>query len=136
MRLAGYLVAVALAAVFALAAGAKARDLPATARTFRALGIGRPYVVARAVVAAECVTALVLVSFPGIGALLAVVALAAFSVLLADRLARGLRVPCGCFGSRGAGPLSWRDLVRNAALAAAAAFVVWAWGLTAAVWSG
>jgi hypothetical protein len=115
--------------VFAWAARAKARDLPATARSFRALGLGRPYLVARGVIGAEAVTAVLLLTVPGIGAAAALVALAAFSVLLADRLARGSAVPCGCFGSTGTGPVSARDLARNAVLGVAAALVLWGWGL-------
>ncbi len=129
MRLATYLLAVALAAVFAWAARAKSRDLPATARTFRALGLARPYLVARGVIGAEAGTALLLLVVPGVGAAAALVALTAFSALLADRLARGITVPCGCFGSSGAGPVSGRDLVRNAVLGLTAALVLWGWGL-------
>ena len=61
-----------------------------------------------------------------IPAVVAIAMLVGFSALLALRLARGQHPPCACFGSWSAKPLSWRHLVRNAALivlAAIAAFV-------------
>ena len=44
-----YLAALALAALFALSAVAKWRDLPGTARAFRALGVPRPWTAVRVV---------------------------------------------------------------------------------------
>jgi hypothetical protein len=50
--------------------------------------------------------------------------LLSFSVLLGARLAQGLHPPCACFGSWSAKPLSWRHLVRNAALMAVAVVAI------------
>lgn len=47
-----------------------------------------------------------------------------FSAAIAVNLARGRRPSCHCFGQLSAGPVGWRSLARNAALALPAAFVV------------
>ncbi|MCU1501425.1 MAG: hypothetical protein JWM12_779 [Ilumatobacteraceae bacterium] len=46
--------------------------------------------------------------------------LAAFTVLIAVRLAQGRRPPCACFGTFSAAPIGWGHLVRNGALIALA----------------
>ena len=40
-------------------------------------------------------------------------------------LARGRRPDCHCFGQLHASPVGWKTIVRNSALAALAAFVIW-----------
>jgi hypothetical protein len=121
-----FLVAVALATIFGMAAAAKLADRPATARGFRALGLPSPYPLAVLVPFIEMGLAGLLVIVPNVGAGAAVVLLALFSALIAGRLAQGLHAPCACFGGSG-GPLSWRHLVRNAGLLFAALIVVVGW---------
>ncbi|MPY93985.1 MAG: DoxX family membrane protein [Acidimicrobiia bacterium] len=129
MRLLTYLAAAILAAVFVVSGTAKWRDLPGAARSFRALGVHRPYPLARAVASLELADAVLLLVWPGVGALVGLGALVVFSVVLADALRRGVKVSCGCFGARTTGSTSWRDLARNAVLAAAALGVALVWGL-------
>lgn len=128
MRWLGYALALYLAAAFVVAASAKLADLPATARAFRALGVPAPYAAAKVVAGAELAVAALLVVVPGIGSLVALGLLAVFTVFLADRLARGLRAPCACFGGRRLSPISGRDLARNGILAALAISVALLWG--------
>jgi hypothetical protein len=130
-----YLLAVALAGVFVASAVAKATDLPATARAFRALGLPAPYPLARSVAVAEVATAALLLVVPRAGGAVALVLLAAFTAVLADALRRGVDATCACFGSASTGPISGRQVARNALLALVALSaarwapaVVWAWG--------
>ena len=53
-------------------------------------------------------------------AVAAIILLAAFSVLIAVRLAQGRHPPCACFGSWSASPIGPVHLVRNGVLAALA----------------
>ncbi len=53
-------------------------------------------------------------------AVVAAVLLAAMTVVLLDRLRRGVRPPCACFGGAAVRPLSWREPVRNFVLLAVA----------------
>jgi hypothetical protein len=131
--------AVGLTAVFAAAATAKLVDPPSTARGLRNLGLPAPYRLARLVPSVEVAVAVALALVPAVGAAAALVLLAAFSVLIAQRLAVGVHAPCACFGG-GGGPLSWRHLVRNAVLGLSAVVVLlgaegwwagWAWGCVA-----
>ncbi len=57
------------------------------------------------------------------GAAGACVLLVVFSAGVANSLAHGRRPACHCFGQFGSSPASWKTLIRNAALAGAAAFV-------------
>ncbi len=116
-----YLASLFLAGLFVLAAVAKWRDLPATARSLRALGLPRPWTAARALPAVELALALGLVVTPAGSAAVALSLLSAFSVFLVSRLRAGVDAPCQCFGTWGSGrPLSWVDVVRNVWLMAAA----------------
>lgn len=110
-----------LAAVFALAAVTKAVDSTATTAEFTALGLPRPGLLARLVPPAELVIALALVTRPTIGALLATLALAAFSAVLIAALRTGRSVSCGCLGSLSREPISVVTLARNACFGAMAA---------------
>lgn len=114
-----YSAALLLAAVLAWAALAKARRPGATAATFRALHLPAPRVLAVIVPTAEAVTAALLIAAPRTGAAAALVLLAAFTLLLSDRIRRGAAVACGCFGSSRNEPASSVDFVRNGLLAAA-----------------
>lgn len=112
--------ALLLAGVFALAGVAKVRRQAATATTFRALRLPAPALLARAAPVAELAIAALLVAAPPVGAVLAVVALGAFTVVLAGAVRRDDAVSCGCFGSAGDDPVTGADLVRNGLLAGAA----------------
>ena len=125
-----YGAAVALAAVFTVAAVAKVRDPAGTARGFRALGVPRPWPAARAVPAVEAAVAAALLVVPAVGGTAALTLLAAFSVFLGSRLRAGVTAPCRCFGGRGGHGLSWADLGRNLWLAGAAVVATTAAGPT------
>lgn len=109
----GYAAAVALAAIFALAAIAKARDLEATEQDFTALGVPRPAFFARFVPIAEFSIVILLLIVPPAGAIAALVTLAFFTTFLIGRLRAGVRVPCACFGAAKARPISAVDIARN-----------------------
>lgn len=112
----GYVSGLILAAVFTWAGAAKLRDRPATIRTFVALGLPASSGAATALPASELAIAAALVTVPWVGGFAAVVMLAAFSAFLGARLADGTTASCGCFGSSGHQPISFVELVRNAAL--------------------
>lgn len=114
-----YLAAVVLAAVFLRSAQAKLVDPAATARTFAALGVPRPWPVARTLPFAEGALAVGLIVVPGWAGALAVAFLLGATAFLAGRLRAGVTTPCGCFGP-GNDPLSWVDLARNGVLVVAA----------------
>ncbi len=112
----GYASAVVLAAVFALAAVAKLRDLNATADGFEALGLPSPAVFAAVIPLAEVGIVALLLIVPAAGAIAALVTLAFFTTFLVGRLRAGVRAPCACFGSARALPLSGADVLRNVLL--------------------
>jgi hypothetical protein len=120
---AGDVVAVALAAVFAWAGAAKLVNRPTTARSFRALGLPAVTALTTVVPVTELVLAAGLVLVPGVAAPLALAVLTGFTVHLVRARRAGVAVGCGCFGTSRRGPVSGRDLVRNAVLAAAAVAV-------------
>lgn len=109
----GYAAAVALAAIFSLAAIAKARDLEATEQDFTALGVPRAAFFARFVPIAEFSIVILLLIVPPAGAIAALVTLAFFTTFLIGRLRAGVRVPCACFGAAKARPISAVDIARN-----------------------
>lgn len=121
-----YTSGLALAALLAWAAGAKALRPSRTAADFRALGLPNPQLLAVAVPALELVVAALLVGVPWLGGVAALALLAAFSVILGERLREGATAPCGCFGSNSDQPISGVELLRNALLGllAVAAVVV------------
>lgn len=108
-----YLAALVLAAVFITAAIAKWRDLPATARAFRALGVPRPWTSARLVPGVEAALAVGLVVTPAGAAGVALALLVSFTVFLVGRLRAGVHAPCSCFGGWGTGTLGPADVLRN-----------------------
>ena len=116
----GYAAAVALAAIFAIAAVAKLRDISATERDFVGLGLPRASFFARFVPLAELSIVALLLIVPPAGALAALVSLAFFTTFLIGRLRAGVRAPCACFGSSRARPISARDVIRNLLLMALA----------------
>lgn len=109
----GYVAAVALAAIFAIAAVAKLRNLSATERDFVGLGLPRASFFARFIPLAELSIVALLLIVPPAGAIAALVSLAFFTTFLIGRLRAGVRAPCACFGSSRAQPISVRDVVRN-----------------------
>jgi hypothetical protein len=115
-----------LAVAFALSAGAKLADLPATGVALAAFGVPAPAVTARALPAVEAALAVAVLGFPDHPApgLAALVTVAVFTVAVARRLAQGRAVPCPCFGARGSRPVSGATLVRNLALLILAAVAV------------
>jgi uncharacterized membrane protein YphA (DoxX/SURF4 family) len=115
--------ALLLAAVFAWAGAAKLRQPAATAAQLRALGLPAPWVLARAVPAVEVALAVLLVAVPRTGGPVALLLLAAFTLLLAVKLGQGEAVRCGCFGSARQDPIAATDLVRNGLLIGLAAVV-------------
>ncbi len=117
---AGYLAAVVLAAVFALAGVAKLRRPGATAHAFETLGLRRPGMLARGVPVAELVVATALVVVPSVGAYAAIALLVAFSLVVIRTLRAHVEVPCGCLGAAHEAPISVVELLRNALLITAA----------------
>lgn len=109
----GYTCALVLAAVFVRAAVAKAVRPAETAAGFAALEVPAPPVTSRVVPAVELVLAIVLLAAPRAGGGAALVLLAAFSAFVGRALHRGVSVPCNCFGSARAEPVSRIDLLRN-----------------------
>lgn len=116
----GYSAALLLAAVLAWAGLAKLRRPGATTAALRALDLPAAPLLAVVVPCAEVATALLLAVRPPAGAVAALTLLALFTLLLGDRLRRGVAVSCGCFGSTHGEPISSVDLVRNGLLAVAA----------------
>jgi uncharacterized membrane protein YphA (DoxX/SURF4 family) len=108
---------VILAVVFAFAGGAKFADQQATAKGFHDLGLPKAPRLAVQVPTVELATAVLLIAAPIGGAIIALILLAAFSVLLVLRLRDGDEVPCKCFGSTRTRPIAWTDLARNGVLA-------------------
>jgi methylamine dehydrogenase accessory protein MauD len=116
-----------LAVVFVVAAVAKLLDLVGTRRTMAAFGAS-PRLAATAgtlLPFAELAVAVALVLRPSArwGGVAALVLLLLFIVGISNSLARGRRPDCNCFGQVASAPVSWRTLVRNAALAALAGLV-------------
>ena len=111
-----YAAAVALAAVFAIAAVAKLRDLDATETEFDGLGLPRAHFFSRFVPLVELAIVSLLLIVPSAGAIAALVTLAFFTTFLIGRLRTGVRAPCACFGASRAVPLSPLTIVRNFAL--------------------
>jgi len=137
----GYACAAVLAAVLVRAGVAKAVRPAETATGFAALGVPAPAVTARIVPLVELVLAALLLAAPRPGGAAALVLLAAFSAFVARTLRRGLSVPCNCFGTARAEPVSGVDLLRNllfgglalAALLATEPVVPEVWALAAAL---
>jgi len=112
--------AVIVGVAFLLAGGAKIAAGPSWPA--QASALGAPSAVIPLVPWLEIVVGAVLCTQLArpLVASVAVVMLVAFSALLGLRLAEGAHPPCACFGSWSAKPLSWKHLVRNAALLAIA----------------
>jgi len=116
-----------LAAVFVTAGVAKLLDRPGTRQALSDFGVPTGLVpsVAWLLPLAELVTALALLSPTTArgGAIAALVLLVAFIAGIARAMARGEAPDCHCFGQLHSAPAGRGTLVRNAVLAALAAFV-------------
>ncbi|MDT7538003.1 MAG: hypothetical protein QOI82_1588 [Actinomycetota bacterium] len=115
-----------LAAVFVVSAVAKLRDRPGARQAVQDFGLPRAAAGAIAAVLpfVELALAILLVvADPGatVGAVGAVLLLAAFTVTIVLNLARGKQVDCHCFGQLTGGAVGWRSVVRNVVLIAVAA---------------
>jgi uncharacterized membrane protein YphA (DoxX/SURF4 family) len=119
----GYAAACVIAGVLAWAGVAKWQRPRGTAASFAGLGLPAPQVLARVVPLAELSVAAALVVAPRVGAVAALLLLAAFTVVLAAAVQRGAGVGCACFGSTAAAsrPVSGVELVRNGGLMVLAA---------------
>jgi hypothetical protein len=119
--------AAALAAVFAAAAVAKLRALPAFAavvQNFRILPefLARPAAYVLPPVELAVAVGLLFAASRGWAAVVALVLLAAFTAVIAINLARGRReIDCGCFGTSHKQTLSGWLIGRNVGLALLAA---------------
>ncbi len=111
---------VVLALVFAFAGGTKFADQRTTAAGFSALGLRHPERLAVQVPTVEVSTAILLLVAPVGGAVVALLLLVGFTWFLTTKLRERIEVPCRCFGGTRPHALSWRDVLRNLALAAVA----------------
>lgn len=114
-----------LITVFLVAAVTKARDLPGTLKAVKDLGIPDRFAsgVATLLPSLELATVGLLGLWPTVGATLALLLLAAFSIALARTLRAGRAPACHCFG-RANRPIDRGDLVRNGALGLLAVVVL------------
>ncbi|WP_406164557.1 MauE/DoxX family redox-associated membrane protein [Streptomyces sp. NBC_00996] len=119
--------AIALAAVFGVAAVAKLTDRDGLRRTMVDFGVPTRAAVplGRLLVMGEFVIALALVVRPSArdGALGALVLLIVFSGVIALNVSRGRAPACHCFGRLHAAPVGWSTVARNVLLATLAGFV-------------
>lgn len=113
--------ALALAAVFVIAAGAKLRSPAATATELAELRLRFPTALAWLLPAIEIVVAAMLILAPAWGGIVAFALLAAFTAVLVGVVRSGRSVSCRCFGGLSTKPISKLTLVRNGALLALAA---------------
>lgn len=120
----GAAAAIALAAIFALAAAAKLRHRALTARQFDALGLPAPTLLSVLVPVVESAIAIGLLVRPALAAIAALVTLAFFTTFLIGRIGSGSQAPCACFGAARRDPVSWVDVIRNFALAGLAALAL------------
>ena len=122
------IVRVALSVVFAVAGVMKLRDPVGAQQTVGGVGVPARFrpTVAFLLSVVELASAALLV-LPGlglVGGVCAFVLLFAFLVALSVQHARGVDVPCACFGQIAVTPAGVPTLVRNAVLLAAAGFVI------------
>ena len=117
-----------LAAVFALAGGAKLFDLKGSRKAVADFGVPARLapVIGLLLPVAELVAAVALIFHPTArwGAALALLLLLVFVAGVANAMRKGLDVDCGCFGRVYSATAGSATLVRNAVMAALAAVVV------------
>ena len=119
---------VLLAGVFALAGLAKVADLAGSRRAVRDFGVPGALAPATGTLlpAAELAVAIALIARASArwGAVGALLLLAAFVAAIGVAMLRGREPECHCFGQLHSAPAGWGTLLRTAALAGVAAFVV------------
>lgn len=115
---AGYAAACVLGGIFLVAGAAKILDPRPARRAFADLGLPAAGLLTRLVPLFEIAIASGMMLMPRAAAVVALVALAAFTGVIAPHVGRG--VGCGCFGAVSRHALSFVELVRNAMLAALA----------------
>ncbi len=120
----GSISALALALTFAVAGISKVLRREEVVVSFRAMGLPAARSLSMGVPVVEIAISILIVIAPVIGAVLALVMLAVFSLVVTRALRQGIEVDCGCFGAILRKPLSRADLGRNALLAALAAAVL------------
>lgn len=127
MTIAWVLARWALAAVFAVAGVAKLFDLPGSGEALREFGLPDPIAhlgrVALPLLELVVAAALLPASTARWGAVGALLLLSVFAFAIARTLAAGRRPECHCFGQLHSAPAGVGTLVRDLALAVAAAFV-------------
>ena len=128
MRGVAYPSAAVLAAVFFYAGASKLKDPRAAGASLRSFAVPAAAVTARVLPLVELGVAIALLVVPVVGGVIALVALSAFSAVLAARIHAGSTVPCGCFGATSQEPASAVELLRNALLAALAITAMFASG--------
>jgi uncharacterized membrane protein YphA (DoxX/SURF4 family)/peroxiredoxin len=119
---------VLLAAIFALAGGAKLSDREGSRKVLEDFGVPLRWARRGAIALpiAELLTAVAILVYPTarIGAAVALVLLLGFIAGVANAMRKGLDVDCGCFGRIYSATAGSATLVRNAVLAGLAAVVV------------
>ncbi|HYZ88357.1 MAG TPA: TlpA family protein disulfide reductase, partial [Myxococcales bacterium] len=133
-----------LVVVFAVAAVAKLADRAGSRQAVRDFGGPERFAAPLAIILslAELAVAVALVPKASAwwGAIAALALLVLFAGAIGFNLVRGRKPDCHCFGQLHSRPAGWSTLARNAALAAAAAFVVVQGrsdpGLSAVAWLG
>jgi peroxiredoxin/uncharacterized membrane protein YphA (DoxX/SURF4 family) len=117
-----------LAAVFAVAGGAKLADRRGSRESLERFGMPRrllaPATIGLPALELATAAALVPAATAYWGAAAALVLLVSFSLAVARLLRRGEQADCHCFGALHSTPADHRVLVRNAGLAALAVFVL------------
>jgi uncharacterized membrane protein YphA (DoxX/SURF4 family) len=122
---------IGLGLLFVVAGALKVGHASDLAATITAFGLGMPGTLV-AVIAIALPPAEVLLGVYLLGGWLlpatsiaSAALLAAFIVVLASVAGRGISVPCGCFGTADAGPITWATVLRDGLFLAPAAYLVW-----------
>jgi hypothetical protein len=117
----GMAMAIVVATVFAAAGFLKARSPSTTAVELDGLGVPLPRLLARLLPLIDLTIAGSLIVIPRAGSLMALAALAVFTVVLLRAVRSGAPVSCGCLGSFSDTPVTYATVARNALLAVMAA---------------
>ena len=129
MDIALLLVRLLLAGVFAVSGVAKLADRAGSRQAMTDFGVPKslagPFGVLLPLAELAVAAALLPAATAWWGALGALALLLLFVAGIGANLARGRKPDCRCFGQLHSTPAGWSTLVRNAVLAALAAFVVW-----------
>ena len=129
MEIALFISRLLLAAVFLVAGGAKLADRKGSRKAIADFGLparlATPLGVLLSVAELAIAGALIPTSTAWWRALAALGLLLLFIVGISVNLARGQKPNCHCFGQLHSAPVGWKTLVRNGALAAVAAFILY-----------